>query len=172
MPLKAPHRKLLLTPLRSSIISDMGEQGGGVAEIVRRKLVEAKVTDQVANLITEAMRGGVGPADAAAHSPDSAPSRARADEEFTRDNLTNLFIVVKLTFAYHWLCALQKQAGRRVRVRLSASQYEAAIEAHRIGDVLEVTGEQSRVGNLYWLYNVRDIHLVQRQLNLDDGPGN
>jgi hypothetical protein len=62
-------------------------------------------------------------------------------------------------------------SARRVRVRLSAGQYEAAIEAHRIGDVLEVTGEQSRVGNLYWLYNVRDIRLVQRQLNLDEDSG-
>jgi hypothetical protein len=62
-------------------------------------------------------------------------------------------------------------SAKRVRVRLSASQYEAAIEAHRIGDVLEVTGEQSRVGNLYWLYNVRDTRLVQRQLDLEEDSG-
>jgi hypothetical protein len=58
--------------------------------------------------------------------------------------------------------------ARRIRVRLSPQQYERAIEAHRIGDVLQVAGEQSRVGNQYWLYNVRDIQLVQRQLNLDE----
>jgi hypothetical protein len=62
-------------------------------------------------------------------------------------------------------------SARRVRVRLSASQHEAAIEAHRTGNVLQLTGEQSRVGNLYWLYNARDIHLVQRQLNLDEDSG-
>jgi hypothetical protein len=50
----------------------MGEQGGGVAEIVRRKLAEGNVPDQVADLILWSMRGGVGPADAATRSPDLA----------------------------------------------------------------------------------------------------
>ncbi|MGH3298146.1 MAG: AAA family ATPase [Trebonia sp.] len=50
----------------------MGEQGGGVTEIVRRKLAEGNVPDQVADLILGSMRGGVGPADAATHSPDVA----------------------------------------------------------------------------------------------------
>lgn len=49
-----------------------------------------------------------------------------------------------------------------IRVRLSRDQYEAAIEAHQAGLVLEVTGEQSRGGNLFWLYNVRDIRVVPR----------
>ncbi len=52
----------------------------------------------------------------------------------------------------------------RIRVRLSPDQYAAAIEAHRIGDVLRVTGEQSRAGNFYWLFNARDIQIVQGQL--------
>jgi hypothetical protein len=58
--------------------------------------------------------------------------------------------------------------ARRLRVRLSRDQYDEAIEAHRAGDVLQVTGEQTRAGNLFWLYNARDIQVVPgpRQLGL------
>jgi hypothetical protein len=51
-------------------------------------------------------------------------------------------------------------SARRLRARLSREQYDAAIEAHRGGSVLRMTGEQSREGNLFWLYNVRDIEMV------------
>jgi hypothetical protein len=40
--------------------------------------------------------------------------------------------------------------------------------SHCAGDVPQVTGEHSRVGNQHWLYNVHEIKIVQRQLNLDD----
>lgn len=58
--------------------------------------------------------------------------------------------------------------ARRLRVRLSRDQYDAAIQAHQAGDVLQVTGEQSRAGNLFWLYNARDIQVVpgSQQLGL------
>lgn len=58
--------------------------------------------------------------------------------------------------------------ARRLRVRLSRDQYDAAIQAHQAGDVLQVTGEQSRAGNLFWLYNARDIQIVpgSQQLGL------
>jgi hypothetical protein len=48
-------------------------------------------------------------------------------------------------------------SATRLRARLSNEQYLAAIEAHRDGFVLRMTGELSRAGNLFWLYNVRDI---------------
>jgi hypothetical protein len=48
-------------------------------------------------------------------------------------------------------------SARRLRARLSREQYEAAIEAHRGGLALRMTGELSREGNLFWLYNVRNI---------------
>lgn len=51
-------------------------------------------------------------------------------------------------------------SARRLRARLSTDQYDEAIEAHRRGFLLRMTGEQSRERNLYWLYNVRDIELV------------
>lgn len=50
--------------------------------------------------------------------------------------------------------------AKRLRVRLSREQYDAAIDAHRAGLVVRMTGEQSRARNLYWLYNVRDIEII------------
>jgi hypothetical protein len=66
------------------------------------------------------------------------------------------------------LDVLSGTQARRLRVRLSRDQYDEAIEAHREGSVLQVTGEQSRAGNFFWLYNARDIRLVPgpRQLDL------
>jgi hypothetical protein len=58
-----------------------------------------------------------------------------------------------------------------IRARLAPGQYDAAIEAHKIGDVIEVEGDISKVGSIYWLYNVRNIEMVQRQLSLEDDPG-
>ena len=68
------------------------------------------------------------------------------------------------------LDVLSGTSARRLRIRLSRDQYDAAIEAHRAGDVLQVTGEQSRAGNLFWLYNVRDIQVVPGQLRLGENP--
>jgi hypothetical protein len=70
------------------------------------------------------------------------------------------------------LDVLSGTQARRLRVRLSRDQYEEAIEAHRAGDVLQVTGEQSRAGNFFWLYNARDIQVVpgSQQLGLSIVP--
>jgi hypothetical protein len=57
-----------------------------------------------------------------------------------------------------------------IRARLAPSQYDAAIEAHKIGDVVDVEGDLSKVGSIYWLYNVRTIEMIQRQLSLGDEP--
>lgn len=59
------------------------------------------------------------------------------------------------------LDVLSGSQARILRVRLSRDQYEEAIGAHQAGDVLEVTGEQSREGNFFWLYNVRDIQIIR-----------
>ncbi len=60
-------------------------------------------------------------------------------------------------------------SARRLRARLSSEQYEEAIEAHREGLVLRMTGEESREGNLFWLYNVRNIELVPESA-IEDPP--
>jgi len=53
--------------------------------------------------------------------------------------------------------------AQRLRIRLSRDQYEHAIEAHRGGSLLRVTGEQVKEGNSYWLYNVRQIETIPVQ---------
>jgi hypothetical protein len=66
-------------------------------------------------------------------------------------------------------------AAKRLRVKLSREQYDEAIVAHSVGAIVRVTGEQVREGNLFWLYNVRDIQVVpestsDRQEPIDRTP--
>jgi len=52
---------------------------------------------------------------------------------------------------------------RKARVRLSAEQYEQAIEAHHREASLRVSGRLEREGNLYWLYNAEDVSVVENE---------
>jgi hypothetical protein len=49
---------------------------------------------------------------------------------------------------------------KKVRVRLSAEQYEQAIEAHHNDSHLSVSGTLDREGTLYWLYNPQNVSIV------------
>ncbi len=49
---------------------------------------------------------------------------------------------------------------RKARVPLDAQQYELALEAHRREAALRLSGSLQREGNLYWLYNARDVEIV------------
>ena len=46
-------------------------------------------------------------------------------------------------------------AGRKVRVALTANDYERAVTAHRLGARVMVEGGLTTVGNRYWLLNGR-----------------
>jgi hypothetical protein len=60
--------------------------------------------------------------------------------------------------------------ARRLRVRLSREQYDSAIAAHQEGNLLKVTGEVSRAGNIHWLYNVRNIEIIPSPPDLFSTP--
>lgn len=105
--------------------------------------------------------------------PDHVSAFAEAATRFKRPaSVTKVTVrgtVVGLErsrFGEDGISRLEVQSGsqaRILRVRLSTDQYDAAIAAHQAGDVIEVTGDQSRAGNLFWLYNVREIQIVPRQ---------
>lgn len=52
---------------------------------------------------------------------------------------------------------------RKARIRLSPEQYEMAMEAHHREASLQVTGTLEKDGRLYWLYNARDIAIVENE---------
>lgn len=54
---------------------------------------------------------------------------------------------------------------RKARVRLTAEQYELAMQAHRQESGFKVSGRLERDGNLYWLYDARDVSLVPGDLS-------
>jgi hypothetical protein len=56
---------------------------------------------------------------------------------------------------------LRGSDAKKVRVRLPVSDYEIALEAHKRMDAIKVTGRQERSGNYYWLYEARDVELVE-----------
>lgn len=45
----------------------------------------------------------------------------------------------------------------KVRVRLAPEQYDLAWSAHHSGELVQVTGRLEREGNLWWLYEARDV---------------
>lgn len=49
----------------------------------------------------------------------------------------------------------------KARIRLTAEQYEKAIEAHRSQSALEVSGVIAREGNLYWMYTADSLAVVE-----------
>ena len=52
---------------------------------------------------------------------------------------------------------------RKARIRLSPDQYQVAMDAHRREASLRVSGRLEKEGNLYWLYNVRNVSLVENE---------
>jgi hypothetical protein len=59
---------------------------------------------------------------------------------------------------------------RKARVRLTAEQYELAMEAHQLEANLTVSGRLEREGNLYWLYDAREVALVSQSDEDDVAP--
>lgn len=49
---------------------------------------------------------------------------------------------------------------RKARIRLSAEQYDIAMEAHRLEANLRISGSLEKEGRLYWLYHPRDLSIV------------
>jgi hypothetical protein len=49
---------------------------------------------------------------------------------------------------------------RKARIRLSAQQYDLAMEAHRLEASLRVRGTLEKEGNLYWVYDPHDVEIV------------
>jgi hypothetical protein len=47
----------------------------------------------------------------------------------------------------------------KARVRLSADQYQVALDAHRLERQLQVSGRLEREGQYYWLYDATDVDL-------------
>jgi hypothetical protein len=52
---------------------------------------------------------------------------------------------------------------RKARVRLSADQYDQALEAHRQEASLRVSGSLEREGRLYWLYGANNVSVVPNE---------
>lgn len=50
---------------------------------------------------------------------------------------------------------------RKARIRLSAEQYEIAMEAHRREASLQVSGRLEKEGKLYWLYEPTNVSIVE-----------
>ncbi|MEJ7634431.1 hypothetical protein [Aeromicrobium sp.] len=50
--------------------------------------------------------------------------------------------------------------ARMARVRLSADEYQQALEAHRRDARIRISGSLEREGNINWLYNARDLRVV------------
>jgi hypothetical protein len=59
------------------------------------------------------------------------------------------------------LNVLSGSPAKKLRVRLPPSDYEIALEAHRRMEAVRVTGRQERSGNFWWLYEPRDIELIE-----------
>lgn len=54
---------------------------------------------------------------------------------------------------------------RKARIRLSAEQYEIAMEAHRLEASLRVSGRLEKEGKLFWLYNANDLSIIQNEVS-------
>jgi len=52
---------------------------------------------------------------------------------------------------------------RKARMRLSRDQYQLAMDAHRREASLRVSGRLEREGRLYWLYDARDVSIVENE---------
>jgi hypothetical protein len=52
---------------------------------------------------------------------------------------------------------------RKARIRLSAEQYEIAMEAHRQEASLSLTGRLEKEGRLYWVYNPDDLRIMPNE---------
>jgi hypothetical protein len=52
---------------------------------------------------------------------------------------------------------------RKARIRLSAEQYEIALEAHRQEASLRLHGTLEKEGRLFWLYNPSGLELVENE---------
>lgn len=50
---------------------------------------------------------------------------------------------------------------RMARARLSLTDYATAVEAHRVGAWLSVTGRLERRGNVFWIESPRDVEVVR-----------
>jgi hypothetical protein len=59
---------------------------------------------------------------------------------------------------------VDKPEINKVRVRLAPEQYDLAWSAHRSGDLVQVTGRLEREGNLWWLYDPRDVSTLPQTL--------
>ena len=51
-------------------------------------------------------------------------------------------------------------SAKKARVRLTADQYRAALEAHTHDAMLRVSGCLEREGNFYWLYGAANVEIV------------
>lgn len=52
---------------------------------------------------------------------------------------------------------------RKARIRLSAEQYEMAMEAHRQEASLRIRGTLEKEGRLFWLYNPSSLEIVENE---------
>ena len=107
--------------------------------------------------------------------PTEAPIISRAADLFSQDpDPQDVTLVGEVTLlsreisGHDQLIRLNVESGadiRKARVRLSPDQYEMAMDAHKRGASLRVSGRLEREGRLYWLYNARDIAVVENEFS-------